>query len=619
MFSKTHILYTLFVLSIFSCQQQDNTKESATATKEADELTKYWFHLDKKQANTSEGHYEWTFEIERPMKYDIQLLFEDSIATNYTATMTYQEQKQSQKLTQKYTTQLNAQTPNVAQFKKPITIATVGAHSISITTDAPFAEVRLVPNHKSYFGSGKYTQAWEEMHTSKAKQEALAWFNQAKFGMFIHWGLYSQAGGVWKGVKMEDSPYGGPAVAEWLMFKFKISREEYKKLAQTFDPDPSFAKVIARLAKEAGMKYVVITSKHHDGFALFDSKCSDYDMVDATPYHADALKELYDACLAEGLDFGVYYSHGNDWAHGSDGNYANIKKRNDSLGIYTHVNGKNTWDSSPNTHQEYIDNKAMPQVRELLTLLPQLKLIWFDGTGFLNEKQAFEFYKMVYDINPSVLLNRRVGADFGDYMDFGDNVIPSKQNQGAKQWETCGTTNNSWGYKSYDHHWKSTKELLFWFIDIASKGGNYLLNIGPEGSGKVPEKSAEGLKEIGQWLAINGEAIYGSSAWDVFHEGIEETSIAGTGHREKKGFTKKFSQEEFWFTKKENNLYAISLMPSSQEILIKSWHQGIGQIKDIKILGQQQNIQWKQTDKGLSISLKKAIANDNGFVVKAVF
>ncbi|CAN0356098.1 unnamed protein product, partial [Ectocarpus sp. 4 AP-2014] len=240
---------------------------------------------------------------------------------------------------------------------------------------------------------------------------------------------------------------------------------------------------------------------------------------DATSYKKDAIKELYEACLKEGLDFGVYYSHGNDWMDGTDGNVLSIKKRNDSLGINTHMNGKNYWDPSPNTYESYFENKAYLQISELLALMPKLKLIWFDGEGNINEEQSFRFYKLVYNTNPNVLVNRRVGFGFGDYEDSGDNKIPSANEVLEKQWETCGTTNNSWGYKSYDTDWKSTKETLYYFIDIASKGGNYLLNIGPDGNGDVPIASANILREVGDWLKINGEAVYGTTRWKTINEG----------------------------------------------------------------------------------------------------
>lgn len=467
--------------------------------------------------------------------------------------------------------------------------------------------------------SGEFHDEWQRMHNSPEKQATMAWFKEAKFGMFIHWGLYSQAGGTWKGTRIENSPFPGPRVAEWLMSTFQIPRREYEELAKTFNPDKSFAENIARLAKDAGMRYVVITSKHHDGFALFDSKCSDYDIVDRTPYKADAIKELYDACLKEGLGFGVYYSHGNDWHDGSDGNYANVKRHNDSTGINTNPQGKNLWDPSPNTYEEYIEDKAYPQIAELLNMMPKLRLVWFDGTGFITEEQAFRFYKLVYDINPHVIVNRRVGYDFGDYLDAGDNKIPSDSDNMSKYWETCGTTNNSWGYKSYDQDWKNSRELLYYMIDIASKGGNYLLNVGPDGKGDVPESSAQGLLEMGNWLRTNGDAIYGSTRWKIIHEGQGETILNGTGERQKKGFSRTSSSEDFWFTSKGNTVYAISLVAANDTVKIHSLCKEAGDIKNVRLLGSDQTIKWKQSIFELTLDFKGIETSEYGFTVEVIF
>lgn len=507
----------------------------------------------------------------------------------------------------------------VSSFRKTVTFKEAGKHTLAIETAVALKQVRIVPHFSNSLGSGEYHAQWLAMHRSKEKQAALAWFRQAKFGMFIHWGIYSQAGGIWKGTRMEKSPYPGPRVAEWLMSTFQIPRAEYAELAKTFNPDRSFAANIARLAKDAGMKYVVITSKHHDGFALFDSACSQYDMIDAAPYGGNAITELYEACLAEGLDFGVYYSHGNDWRDGTDGNYANVKKRNDAMGIYTHPMGKNLWDPSPNTHAEYLESKAYPQIAELVKMMPRLRLIWFDGDGFITEAQSFRFYKLVYDLNPSVIVNRRVGHGFGDYLDAGDNKIPGASEKLNKYWETCGTTNNSWGYKSYDDDWKSTRELLYYFVDIASKGGNYLLNIGPDGRGHVPEASARGLRAVGAWLQVYGDAIYGSTRWKVLHEGADETLLAGTGHRAARGFARIFTPEDFWFTAKENKVYAISLVSAGNTVRIRSLNKDAGAIKQVRLLGRDQPPKWKQTATALELDFQGLRTSDNGFAVEVSF
>lgn len=504
----------------------------------------------------------------------------------------------------------------VSEFASAVMFKEAGPQTLTIETDAPVSQVRIVPHFSNSLGSGKYHEAWLKMHESPEKQAAMDWFKSARFGMFIHWGLYSDAAGSWKGSQIEASPYPGPKVAEWLMFAFRIPRAEYAELAKSFKPDRSFAENIARLAKDAGMKYVVITAKHHDGFALFNSACSSYDIVDRSPYKADAVKELYDACRKEGLEFGVYYSHGNDWYNGTDGNYANVKQRHDGLGIFTHPSGKNLWDPSPNSHAEYFETKAYPQIAELVHLLPELRLIWFDGEGFITEEQAFRFYKLVYDLNPNVIVNRRVGYDFGDYLDAGDNVIPAADAKLSKHWETCGTTNNSWGYKEHDDDWKSTRELLYYFIDIASKGGNYLLNIGPDGKGRVPDESARHLREMGQWVRTNGDAIYGTTRWKIAHEGQEETSLEGTGQREKKGFARKFSPEDFWFTAKADQVYAMSLVPAGETVRIRALGQAVGPIAKVRLLGSEQNLSWLQSAQALEIDFRGIETGANGFAVE---
>jgi alpha-L-fucosidase len=507
---------------------------------------------------------------------------------------------------------------NVFQFDQAYNFKKTGEHTLSIKLDKSVKQVRLVPNYKNPLGTGEFHQQWLTMHESPEKKTALKWFKDARFGMFIHWGLYSGAAGSWKGTRIKESPIPGPGVAEWLMFKFQISREEYAELAKSFTPDKSFAQNIARLAKDVGMKYVVITSKHHDGFALFDSKVSNYDMVDATPYKADAIKELYDAVLAEGLEFGVYYSHGNDWTDGTDGNYAEVKKVNDELGVFTSYKGKNLWDPSPNTHSEYLQSKAYPQIAELINLLPELRVIWFDGDGLITEEQAFNFYKLVYDMNPNVLVNRRVGYDFGDYLDAGDNVIPSADDIQEKHWETCGTTNNSWGYNDHDHDWKTPKELLYYFIDIASKGGNYLLNIGPDGKGHVPEKSAQSLREMGVWIKTNSEAIFGTTRWKLQREGQDETLLKGTGHRAAKGFVRKFTQNDFWFTARENKVYAMSLVQPVGEVNIKSLNTSAGEIQGVKLLGSDETLRWEQKSGSLMIDFTGVETGINGYAVEVL-
>ena len=612
---KTSRIIGFFVFATFTgwCGCLQNQKINRSTDLPFDQTTN-WIILNKEKAVKQGNTYTWNFTVKHPADYVLQVVFDKLPETTTTGRIKIDDQAFQNVFKKNYSTYDHK---IVSEFKGVAKIRTTQTnHTLILDTEANFEQIRIIPSHKTPIGANLYQKEWLAMHESPEKKAALKWFKDAKFGMFIHWGLYSQAGGIWKGTKINNAPYPGPKVAEWLMHAFRIPRAEYAELAKTFNPKKSFAENIAKLAKESGMKYVVITSKHHDGFALFDSKSSEYDMVDATPYKADAIKELYEACLNQGLGFGVYYSHGNDWNDGGDGNYANVKKVNDSLGIYTHRFGKNLWDPSPNTHGEYYETKSYSQVKELLELLPELRLIWFDGEGFTTEEQSFKLYKMVYDTNPNVLVNRRVGWSFGDYLDAGDNKIPSAEDKLNKYWETCGTTNNSWGYKEYDKDWKSTKELLYYFVDILSKGGNYLLNIGPDGAGHVPEESAKGLLEMGEWIAVNGEAVYGISPWRIAREGQDETLLKGTGHRAAKGFERNFTKDDFWFTAKANSVYAISLVPSSDTILIRSLNKKVGTIKNVSILGESKIKNWLQTDDGLVINLLTKIENENGFVVK---
>lgn len=460
----------------------------------------------------------------------------------------------------------------------------------------------------------KKDKTWKEMNASKEVEKEA--FNDAKYGMFIHWGLYSIPGGVWKDKKIEE--YGRPAVAEWIQCTAQIPRDEYAALAPQFNPTDFDADAIAKLAKDAGMKYLVYTAKHHDGFAMYDSEVSTYDIVDATPFKRDVVQELYEACKKYGIDFGLYYSHNIDWMDGSDCGYSDLiasgREINDKA---KRKMGANIWDPSSNTFQEYLDNKAYPQVKEILTKFPDLKTLWYDMPHYLSPEQSAKFYKMAYDLQPQMLVNARVGNDMGDFDIPGDNKIPKDHLAITKPWQTVGTTNNSWGYKSYDHDWKSVKELLFWLTEIVSKGGNYMLNIGPTGTGAVPKQSAQNLKAVGEWLAINGEAIYNTRKWEVTHEGPTKIEMNGTGARAKhEGLKLDFTPQDFWFTQKDNFLYAISLENSQRNLTIKSIVEGEQNVQSVTLLGSDKEVKWEQNGDGLSILLPKEFPSKIGFALK---
>jgi alpha-L-fucosidase len=457
---------------------------------------------------------------------------------------------------------------------------------------------------------------WEKMHQSKS--ELFKDYNDLKFGMFIHWGVYSKLGGIYKGVKIIPETHGSQAtIGEWIMYCARIPRNEYREIAKTFNPVGFNAEEWVKLAREAGMRYIVAMPKHHDGFAMYHSKVTDYNIYDLTPFKRDPIEEIYKACQKYGIRMGIYYSHSIDWMDGGDAGIAQEKKANPQL---KDTLAANTWDPSPATYQEYIENKAKPQMREILTKFPDLVEIWYDFPRYMNRQQSFEFYKLAYEYQPECLINSRVGNDMGDMLTAGDNQIPTSVNSKYKTWETPGTLNNTWGYKSYDTDWKSLNEMLFWIVEIASKGGNYLLNVGPDGNGIIPEASVKVLKEIGAWMKINGEAIYGTSRWTTMREGPTVLEMKSTTQRREHGFNIAFTHEDFWFTKKDNCLYVISLAdPVSDKVTVKSLFGCHKQIKSINLLGSRKSLKWKASGEQVEIKMRP-VNNNNvpGFVLKVI-
>lgn len=314
------------------------------------------------------------------------------------------------------------------------------------------------------------------------------WFKQAKFGMMIHWGLYSLPAGEWRGKRMVD-------IGEWAQAYFRIPNAEYHKLASIFNPILYNAEEWVKLAKDAGMQYMVFTSKHHEGFAMYHSKVSKFNIVDATPFGRDVLAELAEACYKHNLKLGLYYSQDIDWSEPNGGGYKNGK-----TWCYGKAYWTNNWDFPDDEHKNYtqcFEDKIKPQVKEILTNYGDLCLIWFDTPGTISPAQSEELYQMVKHYQPDCLVNSRIGNGRGDYGSAGDNEIP-EDDKGEKLFETPATLNDTWGYKSFDNNWKDAGRVKEIKEHLNARGINYLLNVGPDYLGRIPGPAIDILREVGQ-------------------------------------------------------------------------------------------------------------------------
>lgn len=327
----------------------------------------------------------------------------------------------------------------------------------------------------------------KEVHpeiTEIHKTDSVSWFEEAKFGMFIHWGVYSQLGGIWEGKRY----YG---ISEWIMRRAEIPVKEYEKLADTFNPVKFNAEEWVMLAKHAGIKYITVTSKHHDGFAMYHSKVSSFNIVDATPFKRDPLKELADACKKHGIRLGIYYSQTQDW------------HEPDAAG--------NDWDFDPDkkNFETYLENKCRPQLEELLTNYGDLGILWFDTPGNITREESQRLVDWVHSFQPACLTSSRIGNGLGDYLALSDHQLPDSLID--KPFEALFTHNDSWGYTHLDKNYRSVQEILKLLIETNSKGGNLLFNIGPKPDGTIPEQSQNMLLKVGEWLEKNKEAIWGTT------------------------------------------------------------------------------------------------------------
>lgn len=337
----------------------------------------------------------------------------------------------------------------------------------------------------------------------KKDDEKIKWFKEARFGMFIHWGLYSATEGYWNGKETIG-------IGEWIQAREEIPGEEYEKFAEKLTCEKFNPAYWAELAKKAGMEYCVFTAKHHEGFAMFDTAYDDYSIVKRSPYGKDVVAPLMEAMRKEKIVPCLYYSQ--------------------ALDFHEKNAWGNTWDYSvPEQERDfdlYINGKCKEQLKELLTKYGKLGLLWMDVPKWLSDETAQELKNLIYEYQPECLVSGRITSSnqMGDFGCYGDNQIPAGYQEGC--WETAATLNNTWGYKRDEHHYKSVKEILELLCDLMAKGTNLLLNIGPRPDGSLTEETIAILEEIGKWHDINGEAIHGTEAspfaCDVSFGGISQ-------------------------------------------------------------------------------------------------
>jgi len=312
-------------------------------------------------------------------------------------------------------------------------------------------------------------------------------FTRARFGMFVHWGLYSIPGGRWKGERMEY-------IGEWIQSRFRIPNAEYGALAERFNPTRFDADEWVRFAKASGMNYLVFTAKHHDGFAMYRSRVSPYNIVDATPFGRDVLRELALACRKYGMKLGIYYSHCLDWHEPDGADPGPDSPRNFDM------SWGNDWDYPDYSRKDfsrYFETKALPQIRELLTDYGPVFLMWFDCPTGISEAQCTKLRKLVKSLQPDCLISGRIGYGMGDFGSLGDNQSPAGKSRIPL--ESAQTLNHTWGYKKDDHDWNDTRHVIDGLLSCNEKNVNYLLNIGPRPDGRFPEASLDILKELADW------------------------------------------------------------------------------------------------------------------------
>lgn len=429
---------------------------------------------------------------------------------------------------------------------------------------------------------------------SSVSEKKMEWWKEAKFGMFMHWGLYSQTAGYWNG-----KPAKG---AEHFMLYERIPWKKYAEIANDFNPVKFDADKWAKTAKNAGMKYLVITSKHHDGFAMFDSPSSDYNIKVRTPYGKDPMKELIVACHKHGLKFGFYYSLGRDWQDPDVPTNWPVKAGRSNIWDFPDEDGK--------VFNKYFERKVKPQIIELLTQYGPIDILWFDTPELISKEESSELRDLILKLQPDCIINSRIGNNLGDYKVTEQEIAKNTEGQ---PWEACITMSRNWGYIANDTIFKSPELMVRQLLEIVSKGGNLLLNNGPTPEGEIRDEVQSRLKLIGTWMKKNSIGIYGTRPWKIAGE-LLTNEVKVKESKSEEGLqtmkdavndaTSKLIFPEVRFTVKDDDLYAYICSWKSDQILIKSLSPDqVGEIKKVSLLDSTKKVKWKQTPSGLELSL----------------
>ncbi len=439
-----------------------------------------------------------------------------------------------------------------------------------------------------------------QLHAQSVDSLSLKWFQNAKLGLFLHWGLYSHTAGEWKG----HPATGG----EHFMLYERIPLKEYALIANDFNPQDFNAEAWVRMAREAGMKYVVITSKHHDGFAMYNSVCSDYNIVKRTLFGRDPMIELAEACRRQGLKFGFYYSLGRDW-----------EDPDVPTNWPTKGGRSNTWDypdEDSKNLQAYIDRKVVPQLKELLTQYGKIDFLWFDTPELVTEKQSTELRKLIHSLQKECLINSRIGNGCGDYLIIEQKLADKTSTQ---PWEACLTMGKNWSYNRYDTVYKKPDVIVRHLTDIVSKGGNLLLNIGPDGKGNFPRLAQERLEYLHAWMTRYGEAVYGTRPWYIFGENLDSDLVESISNKEFHDAVYDGTPQDiipdFRYTCRGQNVYVFVRHVSDLSYTLQAFQQK-EEVAEVTCLGERNSVKWKMTQDGLHIEMQESSKRFPIYVLK---